>query len=278
VATLSGMLDLTLLAPVPGGQLRKDAAASWLRLREAAGVAFVPTSTVDTYRPYATQERIFLDRYVPWFTYYNPLLGLVDRRVWNGVPYWRKAGSAAAAVPGTSNHGWGLAIDVTGLGGFAGSNYKTLAKFAPAHGWDNVNGRRVDEAWHWEYVPANDRHTAAPVPTPKPLPTDEPDDTGDDDMRWITAPDRPPALITATAAFGYDNAPIAAIVSRDIPVTAYGASWEWDTVVREANARGDVLRAMQTEHTLAALPAGAALDYAALAKAVNDDAARRLAT
>lgn len=63
-----------------------------------------------------------------------------------------------AAVPGRSNHGWGLAIDLcsseTGdptVMGWLGAN-------GPAYGWDNPHWARRGgsgpyEPWHWEYVP-----------------------------------------------------------------------------------------------------------------------------
>jgi hypothetical protein len=82
-----------------------------------------------------------------------------------------------AAVPGHSNHGWGRAIDISELYqkcaavGKALGQVKTegavnakvrqsdlfrfLATHAPKFGWYNpsalCDGKRTDEAWHWEY-------------------------------------------------------------------------------------------------------------------------------
>lgn len=87
-------------------------------------------------------------------------------------------GSGIAAVPGHSNHGYGLAIDVTPIGSevanMAGAlkkvrndpepnaiirakspQYKWLLANGPTFGWFNpaslMDGKKTDEAWHFEY-------------------------------------------------------------------------------------------------------------------------------
>lgn len=66
----------------------------------------------------------------------------------------RKPGFAAR--PGTSNHGWGLALD---LGGGTqtgtGEQYEWLVANAKKYGWENPDWakRNSYELWHWEYVP-----------------------------------------------------------------------------------------------------------------------------
>lgn len=149
---INGRLDLADLASVPGGLLRADAAESWGRVRAAVGLDLRPTSYADTYRPFEVQERIFRERYTTAY-----VTG-IDPRLWLGMVWWRKPVYAAAAVPGTSNHGWGLAIDVTGLGGFSGATYARLAGAAGPHGWNNTAGRQIAEPWHWEYAPSTDTH------------------------------------------------------------------------------------------------------------------------
>ncbi|EHR49755.1 D-alanyl-D-alanine carboxypeptidase [Saccharomonospora marina XMU15] len=62
-----------------------------------------------------------------------------------------------AAVPGTSNHGWGLAVDLCGgVESFGTPQYRWLAANAPAFGWVNPGWARQgggrEEPWHWEYV------------------------------------------------------------------------------------------------------------------------------
>jgi cell wall-associated NlpC family hydrolase len=64
---------------------------------------------------------------------------------------------ALAAVPGTSNHGWGLAIDMCGgVQSFGSAEYRWMAQNGPAFGWVNPHWARPgggrEEPWHWEYV------------------------------------------------------------------------------------------------------------------------------
>jgi LAS superfamily LD-carboxypeptidase LdcB len=64
---------------------------------------------------------------------------------------------ALAAVPGTSNHGWGLAVDLCGgAQSFGTPEYAWLRANAGRYGWSNPawawpgNGR--EEPWHWEFA------------------------------------------------------------------------------------------------------------------------------
>lgn len=61
-----------------------------------------------------------------------------------------------AAKPGTSKHGWALAVDISTAGeGFDSSVYKWLAKNAGRYGYKNPEwaqpGGSAPEAWHWEF-------------------------------------------------------------------------------------------------------------------------------
>jgi hypothetical protein len=62
----------------------------------------------------------------------------------------KAAKGGLAAEPGTSNHGWGLAVD------FGAVDYAWLAANARAFGWDHPSwarpGGSKPEAWHWEFV------------------------------------------------------------------------------------------------------------------------------
>jgi zinc D-Ala-D-Ala carboxypeptidase len=67
----------------------------------------------------------------------------------------RKPGLAAR--PGSSEHGWGLAVDLCDGGDVAGTpQHDWLIKHAPEFGWDNPEWARPGgsrpEAWHWEYM------------------------------------------------------------------------------------------------------------------------------
>lgn len=71
----------------------------------------------------------------------------------------KEAKPTLAATPGTSNHGWGLAVDLgggvqtfgTAQHNWMRANANRYGWFAPA--WAQFNGS-LPEAWHWEYAGA----------------------------------------------------------------------------------------------------------------------------
>lgn len=63
-----------------------------------------------------------------------------------------------AATPGTSNHGWGLAIDLCSSETNSSAVMTWLNDNGPTYGWENPpwakrGGSGPYEPWHWEYVP-----------------------------------------------------------------------------------------------------------------------------
>lgn len=63
-----------------------------------------------------------------------------------------------AATPGTSNHGWGLAIDLCSSETNSSAVMTWLNDNGPTYGWENPpwakrGGSGPHEPWHWEYVP-----------------------------------------------------------------------------------------------------------------------------
>lgn len=89
----------------PNLTLHHKAARAWTAMRAAAKKDGVILDHVGGYRTYDAQVALFKARYQTTPT------STGEVKTWNGVRYWRKPGVASAAVPGTSNHGWGLAID-----------------------------------------------------------------------------------------------------------------------------------------------------------------------
>lgn len=160
-------VNLTALSV--GGFLQANAAywfEQWRIAASKAGHDLTITSIADAYRVYAVQERIFRQRYTPLPTQFAP--GKTDRRLWVGVYWYRKPGYAAAAVPGTSNHGKGVAVDIKNVGGFTSEFYKWLKATGADYGFSNTEGASVNEAWHW----VHDGKVVPPKPAPpKPTPT-----------------------------------------------------------------------------------------------------------
>jgi len=149
MAYSNGLIPVSALTPLSvGGHLLAIPARAfeeWRRQAAAAGRDLTITSAADAYRPLAVQVRVFLDRYIKQASG-DGIYG--DVRWWAGVRYVRRHG-AAAAVPGTSNHGRGLAVDIANAGPFGGPFHDWLLATGPALGWSNAEGRSVNEPWHW---------------------------------------------------------------------------------------------------------------------------------
>jgi hypothetical protein len=125
---------LCALAFAPGHMLRCDAADQLTALSKKFEREFgYPIPITDSYRTYVEQVAL--------------------------------AGSKPhlAAVPGTSNHGWGLAVDLSSpISGGASPEYAWLRVHGPDYGWDNPSwarpGGSKPEPWHFEFF------AAGPVP------------------------------------------------------------------------------------------------------------------
>ncbi|WP_407320064.1 D-alanyl-D-alanine carboxypeptidase family protein [Isoptericola halotolerans] len=133
----NGRIPASVLCDVPwapGHMLRCDAAVQFEKLNEAYRDRFgtnIPLT--DSYRSYDSQVAV------------------------------RAAKPHLAAVPGTSNHGWGLAVDLSHpISGGTSAEYAWLRVHGPDYGWDNPTWARPDgrkpEPWHFEFF------AAGPVP------------------------------------------------------------------------------------------------------------------
>lgn len=244
---LNGRIPLSLLTEVPsmpGAFLRPDVAVSWEAVRADVHREFgwwpAITSTVDAYRPYSVQERIFRQRYTP-----DVVTG-IDPRQWNGRVWWRRAGFAAAAVPGTSNHGMGTTVDVAGMR-YGSTRFNQFSKVAAKHGWSNAEGRTVNEAWHWN------RLGAAALPDVE----EEEPDMRDDERTWLRELH---AAIGAGGAIGLDEKATALAILRRLDAMDDAVKADtWDIRLALSNALPVLLGAARTT-----------TDPAALAKAVVD--------
>ncbi|QAY70450.1 M15 family metallopeptidase [Xylanimonas protaetiae] len=142
--------------------LRRDAAEAWNSARQDVLRRTDISLTVRGWnRTLAEQERFFLRSYVAQTT------GGHDARTWHGVRYVRRPGRESVAVPGTSNHGWGLAVDVMDFGRAGQWDLPRRVTAFPVlaeHGWTDTEGRQphVDEPWHLVYDPAH----GGPAPVP----------------------------------------------------------------------------------------------------------------
>jgi len=146
--------DITsALINTPEWRLRADAAASLERVSEIWGAGFNLNSA---FRPYDVQREIFLARYVPRAKGQGGG-EFCDVKTWDGVQYVRTSPLGSAAVPGTSNHGSGRAIDVGGFDGFSDPRRLQWLDLARDFGWNDAEGCAVGEWWHMVYDPAKDK-------------------------------------------------------------------------------------------------------------------------
>ena len=110
------------LAAVPGGRLAKEAAANWLALRaeggKKLGIWISPLGDRSSYRTFAEQEHF-------WAVF--------------------QAGGNIAARPGTSNHGWGNAVDLAS----PPTMRKVVDGLGAPYGWRW--GEVQSESWHVTY-------------------------------------------------------------------------------------------------------------------------------
>lgn len=122
----NGKIPASALAPISGAEghrLWAPAASSFEALRDAARADGVTIGITDSYRPYDVQVDLARRK------------GLYSQ-------------GGLAATPGTSDHGWGTALD--------------LRLDAKALAWMRQNAGRFGfvedvprESWHWHYVPTH---------------------------------------------------------------------------------------------------------------------------
>ncbi|CUR60083.1 putative Peptidase M23 [metagenome] len=127
---LNGMIpttELCTLASAPGQLLRCDAARAYEAMAAAYRSSFgTDLCITDSYRTFASQVSTFA----------------------------RKPG--LAAVPGTSNHGWALAVDLCGgIESATSAQHQWMNARAGDFGWTHPDWAEPDggrpEPWHWEF-------------------------------------------------------------------------------------------------------------------------------
>jgi murein DD-endopeptidase MepM/ murein hydrolase activator NlpD len=126
----NGMIPASKLCAigVAGHVLRCDAAAAYRSLAAAFEKRFGRHLCItDSYRSYAQQVTLYA------------------------------AKPSLAALPGTSNHGWGLAVDLCGgIERFGSTEHSWMKANASRYGWTHPHwaepGGSRPEPWHWEFA------------------------------------------------------------------------------------------------------------------------------
>ena len=127
----NGQLSAAELASIPGGELAIKAAAAWNAPGGPADANLVPTGSESSYRTLAGQEK--------------------QRAFWCGQG---KCGNAA--VPGTSNHGLGLCVDLKETWMRA-----WIDEHGGEFGWEKTEA--ASEWWHVNFVGGVDFPTFEPM-------------------------------------------------------------------------------------------------------------------
>ncbi|SCX38315.1 Cell wall-associated hydrolase, NlpC family [Klenkia marina] len=124
----NGRVPVSALCPIGGGHLlRCDAAGAYTALAQAFQLQFgTPLCITDSYRSFAAQQDAHARK--PRIT----------------------------AVPGTSNHGWALAVDLCGgVNVFGSAQHDWMDTYAGWFGWVHPDwAQRTGEnpePWHWEF-------------------------------------------------------------------------------------------------------------------------------
>jgi LAS superfamily LD-carboxypeptidase LdcB len=127
--------------------LRPDAAVSYDQLNAAFSSAFGRTLAItEAYRTYDLQYSYFTSRYSRVSSATN---------IFFEGSYWAlRQGQSPAAVPGTSNHGWGVAADFgAGVASYGTAQKNWMNANAPAYGWEPTGDSfSPREPWHFDFV------------------------------------------------------------------------------------------------------------------------------
>lgn len=133
----NGYLKDSELSPIPGGRLRHDAALAWnamyVTIAARAHVYIRPGGSLSSYRNYAGQ--VYL---------------------WNNVAHPHDTNWVAR--PGTSNHGWGLAVDEPNHASY-------INKYGAPYGWQKRWSDAPGEYWHFKFRTGIFKPPSNPYPT-----------------------------------------------------------------------------------------------------------------
>lgn len=168
----NGKLPNEMLVPasIPGNnwKLHPTAARACRALVAAMTAEGIQVRATGTYRSYTSQVNLFISRYEP-VSYARYVTTRSSRRkVWKEAVqsgyssiYWVMKQidgkwPAMAAAPGTSNHGWALAVDFAEeldsdpqAESISPRAVAWLVNNAHIYGW---SAEAQSEAWHWRYV------------------------------------------------------------------------------------------------------------------------------
>ncbi|MGG5258308.1 M15 family metallopeptidase [Phycicoccus avicenniae] len=144
----------------------------------SSALCAIPWDTSDRMRCDATVKLIALNTLYKAKWGSNLCINDAYRSYDKQVALFKKYGSPRAAKPGTSTHGWGLALDLgCGINVYTDARHKWLSSVGPKYGyaqpsWALAKGSNP-EPWHWQYFGTYNPGSRPPAPKP-PTPTPAP--------------------------------------------------------------------------------------------------------
>ncbi len=178
VGQTNGKVDPDVMVSVT----HNGSVATLVRVASQAFTALVNAAAKDghllvpysTYRSYERQAALFQTRYTK-----VPRAG-TDVKVWNGTTYYKRPNVPTTAAPGTSNHGWGLAVDLRvrrpGEKPIDDAAVSWLVQNEVRFGWSH---EIQSEPWHIRYWAGDDPPITQPIPEDDmPLTEDDLDKIG----------------------------------------------------------------------------------------------------
>jgi hypothetical protein len=151
--------SLTSISTGSGHKLNSEAATAYEKMVKAAKADGVEWGITDSYRTFEVQDKIF------------------DWDYFKKTKKRRKKGTSGTPVayPGTSNHGWGAAVDLKVK--YGDNAHTWLTKNASKFGFSNPFSNPRTEPWHWEHV-ASAKNLGSGT-SPEPETGTEVNNTGD---------------------------------------------------------------------------------------------------
>lgn len=141
--------DSELTMTKAGFKLLTEAAVKFDEMYDAAKLAGHTLDLVGGYRSFERQNEIF-----DWDLYVETGGSLNDTSPVKGATRAKKGsnGGTAAAFPGTSNHGLGIAVDIAGYGDAGYLARYWVMQNGYNYGWSWFEGSSVNEPWHFTYT------------------------------------------------------------------------------------------------------------------------------
>lgn len=152
----NGLLPSGRLKPVKcGGQMYAPVAVWFDKMYDAALAAGFKFRNVGAFRSFQSQLTLFKSRYSDAPTDRVPKV----TRHYEGKTWYLNKGMSPSATPGTSNHGWGLAMDLGydvkgNIASMGGKCLDWLCANGPRYGFylQGSDPKNPEfEAWHWQY-------------------------------------------------------------------------------------------------------------------------------